>query len=114
MLKNSRAILALAAASVMLAACSQANSGPPGITTVNNGSSSYSHLQFAVGTANVAVTEMLIVVSTMRQPNGESADLVSSPSITLPFSLNAQTPGAPGGPPLIPAPASHATEVPPL
>jgi hypothetical protein len=97
-LKYTRSILALAAASSLLAACSQGNSAPPTVSTVNNGSSNYSALTFAVGTANVAGTQMLNVVSTLRQPNGLSADLVDSPSLVLPFSLAGQTAGAPGGP----------------
>lgn len=98
MLKKIKPILALGAASILLAACSQANSAPPVVQTVNNGSSSYSHLQFAVGTANVQGTRALNVVSTLRQPNGDSADLVDSPSITLPFALSGQVAGSPGGP----------------
>lgn len=90
-MKNIRAILALGAAGILLAACSQANSAPPTLQTVSNGSSSYSKLQFAVGTANLDGTVALNVVSTLRQPNGKSADLVDSPSITLPFPLTGQT-----------------------
>lgn len=97
-MKNIRAILALGAAGMLLAACSQANSAPPTLHTVPNGSSSYSKLQFAVGTANLDGTIALNVVSTLRQPNGLSADLVDSPSIALPFSLTGQTAGAAGGP----------------
>ncbi len=97
-MKRLKSILGPAAACILLAACSQANSAPPTLNSVNNGSPSYSKLQFAVGTANVAGTQGLNVVSTLRQPNGDSADLVDSPSITLPFSLSGQTPGSPGGP----------------
>lgn len=97
-MKNIRAILALGAAGMLLAACSQANSGPPTLQTVPNGSPNYSKLQFAVGTANLNGTIALNVVSTLRQPNGLSADLVDSPSIALPFPLTGQTAGAAGGP----------------
>lgn len=90
-MKNIRAILALGAAGILLAACSQANSGPPTLHTVNPGSSNYSKLQFAVGTANLDGTIAVNVVSTLRQPSGMSAVLVDSPSITLPFNLTGQT-----------------------
>lgn len=97
-MKHVRSILALAAVGTLLTACSQANSAPPVVNTVSNGSSSYSKLQFTVGTANVAGTLALNVVSTLRQPDGMSADLVDSPSITLPFGLSGQTAGSAGGP----------------
>lgn len=86
-----RAILALGAAGMLLAACSQANSAPPTLHTVNPGSTNYSKLQFAVGTANLDGTIAVNVVSTLRQPNGDSAVLVDSPSITMPFNLTGQT-----------------------
>jgi hypothetical protein len=97
-LKHYRSILALAAVGSLLTACSQGQSAPPVVNTVNNGSPNYSKLQLAVGTANVAGTLMLNVVSTLRQPDGMSADLVDSPNLTVPFSLGGQTPGTAGGP----------------
>ena len=66
-----------------LTACTNGNSAvEPAITSVNVGSSAYSHLQFAVGTANIAGQIDLNTVVTLRQPNGLSAVGYSTPSIT--------------------------------
>ncbi len=78
--------LALAAVAIALAACSPGQTTGPSITTANVGSPSYSKVQFAVGTANIygSITG-LNVVSTLRQPNGESAVGVDTPTIRGPF-----------------------------
>src|SRR5579885_93813 len=79
---------AAAVSAALLAACG-ANSGGVPITSVNPTSPSYAKLQFAVGTANIYGTATgLNVVSTLRQPAGESAIGVSTPSITGPFSFS--------------------------
>ncbi len=76
-------LLALTAASFLLAACSQGQSAPPVVNSVNPGNPNYSHLEFSVGTANLGESATAInLVSTLRQPNGDSAVLVDTPSIT--------------------------------
>jgi hypothetical protein len=91
-------LLALTAVSFLLTACSQGNSAPPAVSSVPVGSPSYSHLQLAVGTANLAgVTTAINVVSTLRQPNGLSAVLLDTPSMTGPWTLPAAAPAG-GGP----------------
>lgn len=82
-------LLAIATAGSMLAACSSSQFAPPAVQQTNPGSSSYSNLQFVVGTANIAGTVGLNVVSTLRQPNGLTADLVNTPTLTGPFNLAA-------------------------
>jgi len=79
---------AAAVSAALLAACG-ANSGGVPITSVNPTSPSYAKLQFAVGTANIYGTATgLNVVSTLRQPAGESAIGVSTPSISGPFTFS--------------------------
>jgi hypothetical protein len=81
-------ILTCATAGVMLSACTQGATGPPSISAVNPLTNS--KLQMAVGTANVAgLASGFNVVSTMRQPNGLSAVLVDTPTLTGPFTLPA-------------------------
>ena len=79
----------------LFAACSAGGTGGPPIQTVNPTSSSYSSLQFVVGTANLYNGTLgLNVVSTFRQTNGTSATGVNTPSITGPFGFTAAaTPG---------------------
>ena len=77
-------ILAVAAAS-LLSACSGGVTGAtaPPVTSVNPVSSSYSTLQFVVGTANFGAGVVgLNTVETLRQPNGNSAVGYSTPAIT--------------------------------
>jgi hypothetical protein len=81
-MKTLRMISAAAVALIALAACSNGAVGPPPVTSVNPGSPSYSHLQFAVGTANIAGQIGLNTVVTLRQPNGLSAVGYSTPVIT--------------------------------
>lgn len=89
-------LLVVGAAAATLAACSTGASGNVPYTSVNPVSPSYSKLQMAVGTANVAgVATGLNVVTTLRQPNGNSAVLVDTPTLTGPFTLPAA--GAAGG-----------------
>lgn len=69
-----------------LAACTQGTSVTPTVTQANLNANT---LQFAVGTANIgsvgaAGTVGLNTVSTFRQPNGNSAVLVDTPTITVP------------------------------
>ena len=78
--------LALVTVASLLAACTSGQTPGPSLTTVNVGSPSYSKLQFAVGTANIYGTLTgLNVVSTLRQPDGESAVGVDVPTIRGPF-----------------------------
>lgn len=66
----------------LLAGCStNGSSNIPGVTQV---SLSQNKLQFAVGTANFNGTTDLNTVVTFRQPNGDSAVLVDTPTITGP------------------------------
>jgi hypothetical protein len=97
-LNKLNSLLALAAVGSLLTACSQGNSAPPAVTSVNPGSPSYSKLSLAVGTANIAgVATGLNVVSTLRQPNGDSAVLLDTPSLTGPWTLPAAVPDAGDG-----------------
>ena len=87
-----RLSVAGAAAAIALAACSQGAQGPPTISSVSPASPAYGTLQFSVGTANIfGLATGLSVVSTFRQVAGgtpaKSAVLVSTPSITGPFTL---------------------------
>ncbi|HLI97499.1 MAG TPA: hypothetical protein VKT72_15625 [Candidatus Baltobacteraceae bacterium] len=93
-MRQIKQLLAVAAASSVLAACSSSQFQPPAVQQSNPGSSSYSDLQFAVGTANIGGTPGLNVVSTLRQPNGLTADLVNTPTLTGPFSLAALATGS--------------------
>jgi hypothetical protein len=77
-----RSLIALALAGG-LAACTNGNGAvEPPVTSVNPTSSSYSNLQFNVGTANIGGQIDLNTVVTLRQPNGLSAVAYSVPSIT--------------------------------
>ncbi len=90
-------ILAGLAASAILAGCSSASNVIP-IKTVNPAAPGQSTLQFKVGTANLFGTATgLNVVSTLRQPNGLSAVLVSTPTITGAFTLPAANGAAGSG-----------------
>lgn len=87
-MKISHRVIVVAIAGCVLTACGQGSQGPPTINQVNPGASNYSKLQLAVGTANLYGTAVgLNVVSTLRQPNGDSAVLVDTPALTGPFSL---------------------------
>lgn len=87
-------ILATMAAGGLLTACTQSQTGPPNISSVNPLTTS--KLQMAVGTANFdGVGPGLNVVTTMRQSNGDSAVLVDTPSLTGPFTFDIGA--APGG-----------------
>lgn len=87
-MKRIRVILACAAAGVLLSACTQGATGPPSTSSVDPIASS--KLQLSVGTINVAgAASGLNVVSTLRQPNGDSAVLVNTPTLTGPFTLPA-------------------------
>ena len=93
-MKQIKVILAFTAAGVLLSACTQGATGPPNLHTVNPIANS--KLQLAVGTASAGGAVVgLNVVSTMRQPSGESAVLVDTPVLTGPFTLPAA--GAAGG-----------------
>jgi len=72
----------------LLAACTAGQTTAPNITQVNPLNPNYSKVQFAVGTANLYGTATgLNIISTLRQPNGESATLVNTPSIVGPFAF---------------------------
>jgi hypothetical protein len=96
-LNKLNSLLALAAVSSLLTACSQGNSAPPAVTTVPVGSPSYSKLQLAVGNATLPGGFGVNIVSTLRQPNGLSAVLLDTPSISGPWTLPAAAPAG-GGP----------------
>lgn len=88
--KTTLKFLAASGGLLVLAACSAGATGPPSVTSVNPVSPSYSKLQAAVGFVNLYGTVVgFNVVSTLRQPNGYSAVLVSTPSISGPFTLPA-------------------------
>ncbi len=97
-MRQIKQLLAVAAASSILAACGSSQFQPPAVQQSNPGSTSYSDLQFAVGTANIAGTTGLNVVSTLRQPDGLTADLVNTPTLTGPFSLASLTTGTGNNP----------------
>lgn len=98
-MKLIRLIIACTAAGVVLSACTQGATGPPSITSVNPIANS--KLELVVGTANIAgvATAGLNVVSTLRQPNGDSAVLADTPTITGPFAFSGvtATPAPAGG-----------------
>lgn len=91
-------ILATMVAGGLLTACTQSQTGPPNISSVNP--LAISKVQMAVGTANFDGFGVgLNVVSTMRQANGDSAVLVDTPSLTGPFTFDEELSGvAPGSP----------------
>lgn len=88
--RRTLATLALAAI-VPLQGCGGAATGAPAVNSANPSNPSYSSLQFAVGTANLYGNPQfgLNVVSTLRQPDGASADGVTTPTITGPFKITA-------------------------
>jgi len=90
-------VLLGASSALVLAACSGAAQAPPATSSVNTVSSSYAKLEFAVGTATLygVPGAGLNVVSSYRQAGGKSAVLVSTPAITGPFTLPADS-GASG------------------
>ncbi|HXW51460.1 MAG TPA: hypothetical protein VEJ41_05665 [Candidatus Acidoferrales bacterium] len=95
MIKRFMPLCALLAA--VLAACTTGQTGGPTLTMgCQPTSPSCSRLQVAVGTANIyGMSTGLNVVSTMRQPNGESALGVDTPILTGPFTqTNAAEPAA--------------------
>ena len=98
-LKQTRYILAVAAAGVLLSGCGggggNGSKGIPPISSVNPVQTGT--LEFAVGTATIynSTTHGLNVVATYRQANGLSNVLVDTPTITGPFTLPAA--GAAGG-----------------
>ncbi len=79
--------IALPLLGLLLVGCSVGATGGPTLNmSCNPASPSCSRLQFAVGTANIYGSSTgLNVVSTMRQPNGESALGVDTPTIRGPF-----------------------------
>lgn len=79
---------------VGVAGCTSGSTGPPDQRSVNPAAQSV--LQFAVGTANIAGTPGMNVVVTNRQPNGLSAVLLDTPTLTGPFTLPAVTGAADG------------------
>jgi hypothetical protein len=79
--------LALLGGLLALPACTSGQSAvEPTITTANL---TQNELQFQVGTANLNGTPGLNTVTTFRGPQGFSAVLVSTPTITLPFTNTA-------------------------
>ena len=98
MKKQTRAKAPALLAVLALGACTAGQTGPPSVTVPSNPLSG--KLQIAVGTANIYGTHAgLNVVVTFRQPGGgtkpgDSAALVSTPSLTLPTRLP-RTPGSP-------------------
>ncbi len=91
-LQQTRFILAIAAAGVLLGGCGGGGGngakGIPPISSVNPVTTGT--LEFAVGTANIYGTATgLNVVSTYRQANGLSNVLVDTPTITGPFTVPA-------------------------
>ena len=80
-----RLLLAGATALAFVACSAGATTAPP-ISSVNPFDPNYSKVQLAVGTANLYGTASgLNVVSTLRQPSGQSALGVDTPLLTGPF-----------------------------
>ncbi len=77
-------IIAAAVVAALLAGCSANGTASPPTSVVSNLGANV--LQFAVGTANMGQTGTvgLNTVSTFRQPNGLTATLVNTPTITAP------------------------------
>ncbi len=90
-LKQTRYILAIAAAGVLLSGCGggggNGSKGIPPVSSVNPVQTGT--LELAVGTANFAGVAGMNVVATYRQANGLSNVLVNTPSLTGPFTLPA-------------------------
>lgn len=85
---NHYKLIAAVAVGALLAGCSANGAASPPTSVVSNLSADV--LQFAVGTANIGNnggTIGLNTVSTFRQPNGLSATLVNTPTITGPAAL---------------------------
>jgi hypothetical protein len=90
------------AMALALCACTAGQTTAPPIHSVNPGDPNYGKLQFAVGTANIALnggppTIGLNVVSTLRQPNGFTAFGADQPTITGPFTFPIPAVPAVGG-----------------
>lgn len=81
---NHYKLLAAAVVAALLAGCSANGTASPPTSVVSNLGADV--LQFAVGTANIGATGTvgLNTVATFRQPNGLSAALVNTPTITAP------------------------------
>jgi hypothetical protein len=93
-----RTTLAAGAAAIGLAACTGNQTAPPTPTSVNVASASQSGLQFAVGTANIGGTATgMNVLAMLRQSNGLSSVLVSTPKLTGPFVFNVAGQANPDG-----------------
>lgn len=90
-MKNAREGLSAVTVAAALSACTAGSTGAPPIQQVPvSTTSSYAKLQFAVGTANLYGTSLgLNIVSTLRQPSGQSAFGVDTPMITGPFAFTA-------------------------
>jgi hypothetical protein len=83
----------LGAAAFGLSACTAGQTGPLAVSSVNPISTNT--LKLSVGTANIGGAAVgMNVVATLRQPNGESGVLVSTPHLTGPFTLPAAAPNA--------------------
>jgi len=90
-MNHHRLVATLCVASLLgVAGCGGAATGTVPVSSVNPTNPNYSLLQFSVGTANLYGTGTgLNVVSTFRQNNGASATGVNTPTLTGPFSVNA-------------------------
>lgn len=87
-LKQTRYILAIAAAGVLLSGCGGGGNGSKGIPPISSVNPVQTGtLEFAVGTANFDGVAGMNVVATYRQANGLSNVLVNTPTITGPFTL---------------------------
>ena len=81
---NIKSLISLGAIGFALAGCGSS----PNQTVPNQVSLASNTLQFAVGTANLyGVGTALNVVTTYRQPNGNSGTLLNSPTLTLPAAI---------------------------
>ncbi len=81
MFRHRYSLPSLVIACTFLAACGGGAVEPAVTAVVNPVSPSYSHLQFVVGTANIAGTPGLNTMVTLRQANGLSAVGYSTPTI---------------------------------
>lgn len=84
-MQNTAKLLITSAAALAIAGCSSGGTNPVAPAHVANLSANT--LQFNVGTANIYGTPGLNVAVTYRQPTGQSATLVNSPTLTLPSAL---------------------------
>ncbi len=87
MLKRSLALVVALGGLCTLPACTSGQAAAPPYTPADV--AGQSRLQFQVGTANLNGTPALNTVVTFRQPNGLSAVLADTPTITLPFTNTA-------------------------